>query len=268
MKRSHAIFLGATGIIFAGAYAGQMGKQRIDDVPAAETPAEARIYTSLEECLAAHRPLVPNWQSPGGNPNALPPGQADCQRDFAAASATHVQAAPKFNTQSDCEAQYGAQACRPATFNGTSVFVPAMIGFMVANALSGNRTSQALLPPLRSGTPCPPGQTPETMPGCTAPRGPASSSSSSSSSGRSSSWSSFSTPSGHTVSRDTSKPAQQSVTVPSSAAAAPVARSSVGAVAPRSSSYSRSTTSSSSSSSTVSRSGFGSTGRSISSSSS
>ncbi len=33
-----------------------------------------------------------------------------------------------------------------------------MIGFMVANALSGNRTSQALLPPLRSGTPCPRGR--------------------------------------------------------------------------------------------------------------
>lgn len=265
MKRSHAIFLGATGIIFAGAYAGQMGKQRIDDVPS-ETPAEARIYTSLDECMNAHQawgaPLPPS-----GTPAPLSAGQAQCQRDFANANATHVQAAPKFNTQSDCEAQYGAQQCRPASFNGTSVFVPAMIGFMVANALSGNRTSQALLPPLRSGTPCPPGQTPETMPGCTAPRTTSTSSSSSGSSGRSSSWSSFSTPSGHTVSRDTSKSAQQSVTVPSSAAAAPVARSTVGAVAPRPSSYSRSSTSTSSSS-TVSRSGFGSTGRSISSSSS
>ncbi|MFY8113496.1 MAG: DUF1190 domain-containing protein [Rhabdaerophilum sp.] len=259
MKRSHAIFVGATGLIFAGAYIGQVGKTRIEEAPAAEAPAEARLYASLEECMKAHQ----GWGSilPGsaGQPAPLSPGQAQCQRDFADASATHVQAAPKFPSQTDCEAQYGSQQCRPATFNGSSVFVPAMLGFMVANALNGQRNSQALLPPMRTGTACPPGQTPETMPGCTAPPR-----SGSSTSGSGSGWRSYSTSSGHTVSRDTSKAASSAVSVPGSATGAPVARTSIGAIAARPSSYSRASTSSS----TVSRSGFGSTGRSISSSSS
>lgn len=254
MKRSHAIFVGATGLIFAGAYLGQVGKTRIEDAPAAETPAEAQIYASLEECMKAHQ----GWGAPlppSGTPAPLSPGQAQCQRDFANANATHVQTAPKFPSQADCEQHYGSQQCRPATFNGSSVFVPAMVGFMVANALNNQRNAQALLPPMRSSTPCPPGHTPETMPGCTAP--PRSGSSGSG-------WRSYSTSSGHTVSRDTSKAASSPVTVPAGATSAPVARSSVGAIAARPSSYSRASTSSS----TTSRSGFGSTGRSISSSSS
>lgn len=266
MKRSHAIFLGATGIILAGAYFGQSGKQRIDDAPSAEAPASARIYTSLDECIAANKPFLTNMQAtaPAASAEAVAIGQRDCQRDFDEATRKHVQTAPKFSSQSDCEAQYGSQQCRSTTFNGTSVFVPAMVGFMVANALSANRNSQALLPPLRSGAACPPGQTPETMPGCTAP--PRTSSSSSSSSSRSGGWSSYSTSSGHTVSRDTSKPAQQTVPIPHAAAAAPVARTTIGAVSAQPSSYARS--SGSSSSSTVSRSGFGSTGKSVSNSSS
>lgn len=259
MKRSHAIFVGATGLIFAGAYLGQMGKTRLEDAPAAEAPAEARLYSSLEECMRAHQ----GWTSippVSGQPAPLSPGQAQCQRDFADANATHVQAAPKFNNQSECEAQYGAQQCRPATFNGSSVFVPAMLGFMVANALNGQRNSQALLPPMRNGTACPPGQTPATMPGCTAPPR-----SGSSTGGSGAGWRSYSTSSGHTVSRDTSKPASSVVTVPAGATGAPAARSSVGAIAARPSSFSRSSTSSRS---TTSRSGFGSIGRSISSSSS
>ena len=258
MKRSHAIFVGATGLIFAGAYIGQVGKMRVDDLPTTDSSAEARIYTSLEECMRAHQ----GWGAPIppiGQPAPLSPGQAQCQRDFADANATHVQAAPKFSSQTDCEAQYGSQQCRPAQSNGSSVFVPAMLGFMVANALNGQRNAQALLPPMRGGTACPPGQTPETMPGCTAP--PRSGGSSSSSGGG---WRSFSTASGHTVSRDTSRAASSSVTVPGSATSAPAARSSLGAIAAKPSSYSRS----SSSSTTTSRSGFGSTGRSMSSSSS
>ena len=257
MKRSHAIFVGATGLIFAGAYIGQVSRMRVDDLPTTESAAAATLYASLEECMTAHRPIDPNWQPPAGTPFGLPPGQAQCQRDFAEANTNHVQSAPKFATQSDCEGQYGSAQCRPATFNGTSVFVPAMIGFMVANAMNGQRNSQALLPPMRAGTACPPGQTPETMPGCTAP--PRSGSSTGGGG-----WRSYSTSSGHIVSRDLSNSPRIPVTVPGSATSAPVARSSLGAIATKPSSYSRS----SSSSSTTSRSGFGSTGRSMSSSSS
>lgn len=239
MKRSHAILLGATGIIIAGAWLGSG-----DDKP--ETK-DAAIYADVEECV-----------------KSAVLTRADCEAQFRDASERHVTAAPKFQSQASCEVEYGASQCKPATFNGASVFVPAMIGFLVANHLSNSRQAQALMPPLRRATPCPPGQTPETMPGCYAPRtttGSGTSSSSSSSSG----WRSFSTSGGDTVSRRDNAPGGIAK-VPTSAAAAPAARTTMGAVAPRAASVSSSSHSSSSSSS-VSRGGFGSTGHSSSSSS-
>ncbi|MCA1998556.1 MAG: DUF1190 domain-containing protein [Hyphomicrobiales bacterium] len=240
MKRSHAIVLGATGVILAGAWLGSGGSS--------SDSKEAAIYNDVDECIRA----------------GVLSGDT-CREQFNEASNKHLERAPKFASQSACETEYGASQCKPATFNGAAVFVPAMIGFLVANHLAGNRQAQALMPPLRRASPCPPGQTPETMPGCYAPRPPGSSSSSGSSSsfssGSSRSWNSYSTAGGDTVSRRSDAPGGIAK-VPSSAAAAPAARSALGAVSPRSSSVS------SSSSSTTSRGGFGSTGRSVSSSSS
>lgn len=237
MKRSHAIMLGATGIILAGAWLGSG--------PGSDEARDAAIYNDVDECIRA----------------GVLAGDT-CREQFRAANDKHLETAPKFASQSSCEAEYGAAQCKPAAFNGASVFVPAMIGFLVANHLAGNRQPQALMPPLRRAGPCPPGQTPETMPGCYAPRQQGGSSSSSGSGGGSG-WRSYSTAGGDTVSRRENAPGGVAK-VPSSAALAPSARASVGAVAPRAP-VSRSA---SSSSSTTSRGGFGSTGRSISSSSS
>jgi hypothetical protein len=265
MKRSHAIALGATGVILAGAWLGS-GNQRVV-APAAETASDALIFTSLEECLAARRPLMPFTRGPDGalkEVTELSEPQKECQRDFAAATTSHATTAPKFGTQSECESQYGAAQCRSTTFNGASVFVPAMVGFMVANYLSGNRNAQPLMPARpNAAVPCPPGVTPQQQPGCLVQRTATTSSSSGSSSG----WRSWSTSSGHHVSRDTSSSPTIAAKVPSGAAAPPAARTALGAapfrtVAPRSTS-----TSSSVSRSSTSRGGFGSTSRSIFSSS-
>jgi hypothetical protein len=239
MKRSHAIALGATGIILAGAWLGS-GK--------GEGVSDAAIYADISECIR------------GGALN-----REQCEGQFAEAEKNHVSAAPKFANAGECESQYGAGQCKPASFNGASVFVPAMVGMLVANHLTNRRQAQALLPPQRGIPTCPPGQTPESMPGCVAPRA-ATSSSSSSSSG--SGWRSYSTASGHSVSRNESA-GQTGVKVPSQAAFAPPPRNTLGAVAPRPSSVTSTRSSSSGAASgTVSRGGFGSTARSTSSSSS
>lgn len=280
MKRSHAIALGATGIILAGAWLGGSGNQRVDSsAPAADSGTDARIFTSLDECLQANRPLIPDWKHPDGTtakPGDKGPGQLICDSDFKAATEKHVTTAPKFAKEDECAKEYGAGQCRSTTFNGTSVFVPAMVGFMVANYLSNQRNAQALLPARQGGAiPCPPDVTPVQQPGCLMPR--------QSTTNTTRHWRSYSTSSGHTVSHDTSMPAGVPAKVPTGAASAPVARTSLGAApvhaltAPRSASTSSSSrsswfgsssrSSSSSSSSSVSRGGFGSSGRSMSSSS-
>lgn len=221
MKRSSMIFLGATGLLIAGAWLGRSGG------PVSDTD-KAEIYESLSACIAG---------------NTLTREQ--CQAEFAAAEEKHLKEAPRFTAQGDCEAQYGAGQCKPATIAGTSYFLPALAGMMVAQRLLGQRQPQALLPPLRSQQACPPGFTPQTQPGCVAPRSTSSSSSSSSSGG----WRSYSTAGGAAVSRNASQPGPVTV--------------------PRTATTGRGTApSASTSSSTVSRGGFGSSASSFSSSSS
>lgn len=258
MKRSHAVALGATGLIVAGLWIGRAGNSRVDSAPTADGEAQAQIYASVDECITGRKPLMPERDANGTA--KLSSEQLSCEKEFGTATANHVATAPKFAAQKDCETQYGPGQCRPATHNGASVFVPAMLGFMVANHLfGGQRNPQALLPPRQMGAaPCPPGVTPAQMPGCLVRREPSSSSSSSSGG-----WRSWSTSSGHTVSRNGTERAS---TIPAGAATSPAMRTSLGAAPSRSASP-RSSTSSRSSSSTVSRGGFGSTGRSSSSSS-
>lgn len=233
MKRSHAIALGATGILLAGAWLGS-GKQSMDNQADGQREVDALLYASVQDCITA---------------NVL--SRESCEAEFASLEQNHVASAPKFADQSTCEAQYGAASCKPATFNGASVFVPAMIGMLVANHLSNRRQAQALYPQQANAQPCAPGQTPLTQPGCVAPRG--------ASSGSGGGWRSYSTSSGGNVSRNFSNSASSVLRVPANVAAAPAARSTLGPVTSRSSAPSAA--------STVSRGGFGSTGVSSSSSS-
>lgn len=177
MKRSRYIALAAVGVI--GASFLLPGKENATD-----EAKEAALYADVDECVRA---------------NVL--GRETCESQFRAAQDKHVSEAPKFGTQNACEAQYGAGQCKPAQANGASVFVPAMIGFMVGNYLSNARNAQALMPPKLAAQPCPPGVTPQMQPGCAMPRQPQSNSSSGTSSSSGASWRSYSTASGDTVSR-------------------------------------------------------------------
>lgn len=213
MKRSSMIILGAAGVLVAAAL-----------WPRSQTREEGvgtLVYDSPSDCRAAG--LV---------------SAQECEQQFQQASQQVLATAEKFERREDCETQFGAGQCRSATWNGASVFVPAMVGFLLARSLAGGGTpaaTQPLFPPRVQDTPCPPGADPQLRPDCQ-PR------QSSSSSPR---WSYYSSGSGGTVVRNRDAAVgQMNAAAPRSALASPPARSNV-----------------------VSRGGFGSTSRSFSSSS-
>ncbi|MCU4180056.1 DUF1190 domain-containing protein [Bosea sp. BH3] len=206
MKRSTQIGLGAAGVLLVATAWSLTG----DD------PPENLVYNSLSECQA------------GGQLSLQ-----QCETAFSEAAAARIKDAPKFRSQSECEAQYGASGCNSASIGGAQYFIPALAGFMLARGFSGGQAqAQPLLPPTTAS--CPPGST---QPECQQARSSSSSSGGSGgTSGRSSSSSrAYSTTSGRAF---------------SAASGAAIARAGV------------------SSSSVSSRGGFGSFARSFSSSSS
>lgn len=89
-----------------------------DDPP---QQAEAKIFPTIEACRAE-----------------FPEDQ--CKQAFEASRQLHLQTAPRFASQGDCEAQAGAGACQPMPMfqpdgSVTNMFVPALMGFMLARAL-------------------------------------------------------------------------------------------------------------------------------------
>lgn len=69
-----------------------------------------------------------------------------CQADLDRARAAHVQVAPKYTSQADCETDFGAAQCEVApqkTTAGGSVFMPLMAGYMMGSMLNGNRVGAA-----------------------------------------------------------------------------------------------------------------------------
>jgi uncharacterized protein YgiB involved in biofilm formation len=74
-----------------------------------------------------------------------------CERAFAQASDEHQKAAPHYARREDCEAEFGSGACTtPAAAPGSaagSFFVPAMAGFLLANAFYSSYPAQPLYRP-------------------------------------------------------------------------------------------------------------------------
>lgn len=158
MKRSSQIGLAAVGVILVATVWSMTGDDKEENL----------VYNSLSDCRAAGQLTA-----------------QQCETAFSEATAARLKDAPKFQSQSACEAQYGANGCGSATIGGAQYFIPALAGFMLARGLSGAQ-AQPLMPPTTSA--CPPGST---QPECQQARS-ASSSSSSGSSGGSSSYGSSS----------------------------------------------------------------------------
>ena len=84
----------------------------------ADTPVDARSYTSVAECRTA---------------GAIPASQ--CETAFAEAQKANEQNAPRFANRQECEEQYGAAQCQPR--NNGSFFTPLLTGFIVGQMLNG-----------------------------------------------------------------------------------------------------------------------------------
>jgi uncharacterized protein YgiB involved in biofilm formation len=262
LKRSEYIAIGAVGLLAVAT----LWPSNQHNLPPADPALNAAkgdgfqtlAFASLAECKDSQAVTA-----------------STCETEYAKASETSTADAPKFEALADCEAEYGASQCRPASWNGASVFIPAMAGVLIARSLAGAATSQPLYPPRTGPQSCPTGVSLADRPEC-AQRSSSSSSSSSSGSGGSSSSSSsgrryYSTGTGNTISRVGSSVIAD-VVLPSrtTVSRSTPSRSSTsgwsGSSSSSSSSYSRSsTTGVSSSSSTSSRGGFGSTASSSSS---
>ncbi|PZU90829.1 MAG: hypothetical protein DI527_13525 [Chelatococcus sp.] len=150
MKRSTQIALAAAGVVLVASF-----------WPGGEEDREDLVYNGLDECRKDGRLSA-----------------QQCETAFSEATAARLRDAPKFASQRECEAQYGASGCSSASIGGTNYFIPALAGFMLARGLSGG--AQPLMPPTTAA--CPPGSA---NPECQQARAATSSSSSSSSGGSS-----------------------------------------------------------------------------------
>jgi uncharacterized protein YgiB involved in biofilm formation len=149
LKRSEYIAIGAVGLLLV-ASVWQVnvttGGAGIDD-----TPPNAQAFSTVDECRMAS----------GMTPDV-------CNRAFAAVQQTAVADAPRFDNQAACEAQYSAGQCRASTWNGASVFVPALVGALVGRSMvnAGQPQSQPLYPPRSGPANCPQGASTPNQPEC------------------------------------------------------------------------------------------------------
>jgi len=73
--------------------------------------------------------------------------EQECAANYQQAQQTHIAAAPKYTSQADCEADFGAEKCEIApqrTTTGGSVFMPLMAGYLMGSMLSGGGRGQPL----------------------------------------------------------------------------------------------------------------------------
>jgi len=88
-----------------------------------EPKVDAAVFESLEQCI--------NY------PGVL---RAQCESSFKEARGQHAAVAPKYTTEADCQADFGAGKCEKApyqTSTGGSVFMPLMMGYMMGSMLGG-----------------------------------------------------------------------------------------------------------------------------------
>lgn len=171
MKRSSQIGLAAAGVLLVATVWSMTGDDGEENI----------VYNNLSDCRTAGKLTA-----------------QQCETAFSEATAARLKDAPKFRSQNECEAQYGANGCGSASIGGAQYFIPALAGFMLARGMAGAQ-AQPLLPPTTSA--CPPGSP---QPECQQARSSSSSSGSSGSYGGGSSSSSsrsraYSTTSGRGV---------------------------------------------------------------------
>ncbi len=255
MKRSEYIAIGAVGVLLVATFWPRTDPNRdpvIDTTSAGGSGFTTLAFASLDECRQSQAVT-----------------EQTCAAEFGKAQTASVADAPKYDALADCEAEYGANQCRPATWNGAQVFVPALAGVLLARNLAGGvASSQPLYPPRTGPQTCPPGVSHADRPECQA-RASSGSGSGGSASGRTY----YSTGSGRIVGRaagattaDVFMPSRTTVSRTTVTPRGGSFGGGSGSLGGSSSSSARSGTFSQSSSATTSRGGFGSSGSSFGSS--
>jgi uncharacterized protein YgiB involved in biofilm formation len=101
MKRSRHLRLSLMAVAVPAALAG------------CDSPDTGTVLQSVEQCARSD----------------LHVSEAECRRAYDAALADHVRIAPRFESSSQCNAQFGN--CEPVQHYGTTYFIPPMAGFLV-----------------------------------------------------------------------------------------------------------------------------------------
>jgi uncharacterized protein YgiB involved in biofilm formation len=143
LKRSEYIALGAVGLLAVATFwpSSEQKPPQEDAAIGKGDGFQTLAFASLDECKAAQIVTA-----------------STCDAEFGKAAQTSVADAPKFDTLASCEGEYGASACRPASWNGASVFVPALAGILIARSIANaSAQSQPLYPPRTGPVSCPPG---------------------------------------------------------------------------------------------------------------
>ncbi len=83
---------------------------------------EAEVFAGVEQCINANPDMV-----------------SECQAAYEKALAKSAESGPKYRSMYDCSAEFGNSNCVPYSHNGNNWFMPAMAGFMFAQALDNNR---------------------------------------------------------------------------------------------------------------------------------
>jgi uncharacterized protein YgiB involved in biofilm formation len=91
------------------------------DEPRGSAPAPL-VYQSVADCIASGQV-----------------SDTTCRSEYERARALHDQQAPRFSSVDDCEARYGYDQCRRYDrADGSSVFVPLMIGYLIGHAFGNH----------------------------------------------------------------------------------------------------------------------------------
>ena len=105
-----------------------------------EPRVDAAVFENLQQCI--------------DYPDA---SSKECEQNYKEARGQHAAVAPKYASEADCQADFGAGQCEQAPYrssSGGSVFMPLMMGYMMGSMIGGRRSmiSQPLYRSAKSPT--------------------------------------------------------------------------------------------------------------------
>lgn len=127
MKRSTQLILlasaGAALLVYRSS--GNTASKEKEDV-------EAMIFNNAEECKNLGIPA------------------STCDESFAVATVNHISSAPRYESKTDCEKDFGADQCEitsSPSSSSSSMFSPIVVGYMLGRFLNNTSSQHAALSP-------------------------------------------------------------------------------------------------------------------------